>query len=199
MAYTFAQLETVWINAGGSSVEAPIAAAVAMAESSGNAAVTSGNPDGGTNVGLWQLDTPGGKGAGYSVSQLQDPETNAKVAIAGSNNGKDWSAWETYVTGAYRQFLSNVSPAALTAASGGVTGSAAGSAPAASLASFLTGIPNEFADFFTLFHNLISPTFWLRIGAGIVGISLLALGVYILVRADSPQGSSMPNIVPIPV
>lgn len=79
------------------------------------------------------------------------------------------------------------------------TGSATpGSSAPTDLSSFLTGIPNEFSDFFTLFHNLISPSFWLRIGAGIAGIALLALGVYILVRADSPS-SPKPTFIPVPV
>jgi hypothetical protein len=103
--FTYAQLMGLWIRNGGSRAAAPIAAARAEAESSGRDQVTSGNPDGGTNVGLWQLDT-NGKGAGYSVSQLQDPATNARVAVKGSNDGKDWSAWETYVDGAYKHFLS---------------------------------------------------------------------------------------------
>ena len=34
-----------------------IAVAVAMAESTNNPDATSSNPDGGTNVGLWQIDT----------------------------------------------------------------------------------------------------------------------------------------------
>lgn len=105
--YTYAQIEGIWINNGGSTGKAPIAAAIAEAESSGNADATSSNPDGGTNVGLWQLDTPGGKGAGHTVAELQDPNTNAKVAIAGSSNGQDWSAWQTFATGAYKAFLSN--------------------------------------------------------------------------------------------
>lgn len=100
------QLMDLWVANGGSSSTANVAAAVAGAESAGQPRVTSPNPDGGTNVGLWQLDTPGGKGAGYSIAQLQDPNTNARVAIAGSSNGLDWSAWETYVTGAYKQYLS---------------------------------------------------------------------------------------------
>lgn len=104
--YTYAQLEGLWINAGGSSATAPLAAAIAEAESGGSATVTSSNPDGGTNVGLWQLDTLG-KGGGYSVAQLSDPATNAAVAVNGSKGGSDWSAWETYVNGAYRAFLAN--------------------------------------------------------------------------------------------
>lgn len=93
--FSNAQLQSLWIMAGGSPSKAGVAACIAEHESSGRASVTSGNPDGGTNVGLWQLDTPGGKGAGYSITQLQDPLTNARVAVRGSSNGTDWSAWST--------------------------------------------------------------------------------------------------------
>jgi Lysozyme like domain len=103
--YTYAQLMGLWINNGGARAKAPLAAAIAEAESSGWSGVTSDNPDGGTNVGLWQLDTKG-KGAGHSLTQLTDPAVNARVAVAGSSNGQDWSAWETFTSGAYRRFLS---------------------------------------------------------------------------------------------
>jgi Lysozyme like domain len=92
--YSNAQLQSIWKLAGGASGKAAVAACIAQHESSGNAKVTSSNPDGGINVGLWQLDTKG-KGAGYTVAQLQNPLTNAKVAIKGSSNGTDWSAWST--------------------------------------------------------------------------------------------------------
>ena len=75
------------------------------------------------------------------------------------------------------------------------TGAGAGSGPV-STASFLTSIPTTFADFFTLFHNIISPSFWLRIGAFIIGISLLGLGIYMLVSGNTP---SLPKIVPVPI
>lgn len=103
-AYDHSGLMSLWTSNGGNPATADVAAAIAMAESSGRASVTSSNPDGGTNVGLWQLDTKG-KGAGYTVAQLQDPATNARVAILGSANGTNWSAWATYASGAYRQFL----------------------------------------------------------------------------------------------
>jgi Lysozyme like domain len=103
--YTYAQLEGLWIQAGGNPATAPVAAAVAEAESGGNPASTSSNPDGGTNIGLWQLDTPGGKGGGYTAAQLQDPTVNAAVAVKGSSNGLDWSSWATYASGAYTAFL----------------------------------------------------------------------------------------------
>lgn len=93
--YSHAQLQVLWISNGGNPAAANNAACHAIQESSGNPRATSSNPDGGTNAGLWQLDTPGGKGAGYTVAQLQDPNTNARVAIMGSRNGTDWSAWAT--------------------------------------------------------------------------------------------------------
>lgn len=93
--FSHASAAALWISAGGNPAAANNAACHAMQESSGDPFVTSRNPDGGTNVGLWQLDTPGGKGAGYSVLQLQNPFTNARVAIKGSSNGSDWSAWAT--------------------------------------------------------------------------------------------------------
>jgi hypothetical protein len=93
-AWTHGGLVNLWIMNGGSRETANNAACHAIQESSGNASVTSHNPDGGINVGLWQLDTKG-KGAGYTIAQLQNPNTNAKVAIRGSNNGRDWSAWAT--------------------------------------------------------------------------------------------------------
>jgi hypothetical protein len=92
--FTHADLMNLWTSNGGDPNAANNAACHAIQESSGEPAVTSSNPDGGTNVGLWQLDTKG-KGAGYTVAQLQDPATNARVAIMGSANGSDWSAWAT--------------------------------------------------------------------------------------------------------
>jgi Lysozyme like domain len=102
--YDHAALVQLWTSAGGSSSTANIAAAIAQAESSGRPAVTSPNPDGGTNVGLWQLDTRG-VGAGYTVAQLSDPLTNARITVMGSLNGTNWRYWSTYTGGDYRRFL----------------------------------------------------------------------------------------------
>lgn len=90
--YSLTDLEALWTSQGGSGQTAFAAANVAMAESSGRPDITSSNPDGGTNVGLWQLDTKG-VGAGYTVAQLQDPATNARVTIMNTANGTSWSHW----------------------------------------------------------------------------------------------------------
>jgi hypothetical protein len=92
--YTNSQLQSLWIANGGDPGKASVAACIGMHESSGRASATSSNPDGGTNVGIWQLDTKG-VGSGHTVAQLSDPNTNAKLAIVGSKNGTDWRDWST--------------------------------------------------------------------------------------------------------
>lgn len=98
-AYSTADLEKLWTQNGGPSDTAAFAASVAVSESSGSATVTSGNPDGGTNVGLWQLDT-NGVGSGHSVSQLQNADLNAAITVAATKGGIDWTEWGDPVTDA---------------------------------------------------------------------------------------------------
>lgn len=90
--YSITDLEALWTSQGGSSNTAFEAANIAMAESGGNARVTSSNPDGGINVGLWQLDTKG-VGSGHTVTQLQDPATNARITIQATADGTNWREW----------------------------------------------------------------------------------------------------------
>jgi hypothetical protein len=87
--FTFAQLEGLWIQAGGDPRYASIAAAVAMAESDGKSDSLGHNP-GSTDVGLWQINGPGGGDLRYL-----DPITNVKEAIRQSHNGVDWHPWCT--------------------------------------------------------------------------------------------------------
>lgn len=94
-SWSHGQLVALWILAGGSRQTANNAACHAIQESSGNASVTSANPDGGTNVGLFQLDTPGGVGAGYTVEQLKNPLLNARITVRATKDGQDWSDWSS--------------------------------------------------------------------------------------------------------
>lgn len=94
-AYSSADIQKLWIQEGGNPAKASIAACIVSHESSGNPNATSANPDGGSNVGLFQLDTPGGKGAGYTVDQLKNASLNVRIAIRASSDGNDWSAWST--------------------------------------------------------------------------------------------------------
>jgi Lysozyme like domain len=92
--YSHSQLMKLWESVGGDASKANNAACHAIQESGGRPLVTSSNPDGGTNVGLWQLDTKG-KGAGYSIQALQNAENNARITVFATRNGTDWSAWAT--------------------------------------------------------------------------------------------------------
>lgn len=90
--FSSADMVSFWAACGGDPARAQFAAGVMMAESSGNPKITSSNPDGGTNVGLFQLDTRG-VGAGHTVAELQDPTKNTQITIMATRNGTDWVDW----------------------------------------------------------------------------------------------------------
>jgi len=103
-------------QAGFSGKNLEIAAAVAYAESTGNtSAFNPNNRD--LSYGLFQVnmkdDDPKSpwmgrnrrKQFGISNEDLFDPLTNARVAYAISNGGKDWGPWSTYNEGTYKKFL----------------------------------------------------------------------------------------------
>ncbi len=73
-------IQRIAMQAGADPELADIMAASAMTESSGNptARRQTARED---SVGLWQANRMGGQGAGYSVEQLQDPQTNAQVVM----------------------------------------------------------------------------------------------------------------------
>jgi hypothetical protein len=97
--YSYAQLEGLWINAGGPKSQAPVAAAIAEAESGGNP--NARNPSGAS--GLWQI-----LGAPSGVSgNMFDPAVNARMAVAKYDQaGNRFTPWVTFTNGAYRGFLS---------------------------------------------------------------------------------------------
>jgi Lysozyme like domain len=97
--YTYSQLEGLWINAGGSTVLAPVMAAIAMAESGGCS--TALNPSGAS--GLWQI-----LGAVNPADQnsLFNPAVNAKEAVL-KYQSQGLGAWTTYTSGAYKAYMSN--------------------------------------------------------------------------------------------
>jgi len=105
-AYSYAQLEQLWINNGGPSAVAPIAAAIALAESSGNPQATNPNDNGGTQTswGLWQISNGT---HGQPVPNILDPNVNAQQAVAKYKGaGNTFTPWGTYDSGAYKADLS---------------------------------------------------------------------------------------------
>jgi hypothetical protein len=110
--YSYAQLEQLWINAGGSTATAPVAAAIAEAESGGNSlaaypgtTVAAGAGSNTDATGLWQIL---GVPAGFTPAQLTDPVANAQMAVAKYKGaGNSFSPWVTYTSGAYLPYVSN--------------------------------------------------------------------------------------------
>lgn len=102
--YSYAQLEQLWINAGGSRAVAPVAAAIALAESSGDSGALNPTDNNGTqtSVGLWQVSN----GTHSYPSAWTTPAGNAAEAVAKYQGaGNAWTPWGTYDSGAYRQYL----------------------------------------------------------------------------------------------
>jgi len=120
--YTYAQLQGLWINAGGPASVASVAAAIALAESGGCTTALNATDNGGTqsSFGLWQIST--GTHTPPSANWADGAE-NAALAVAkykGAGNG--FSPWGTYASGAYKAFLSGGTPD-LNVPSGGAAGS----------------------------------------------------------------------------
>jgi Lysozyme like domain len=103
--YTYAQLEGLWINNGGPASVAPIAAAIALAESGGCSTALNPTDNGGrqSSFGLWQISngthTP-------PVNNIYDPNVNAMQAVGKYQGGGGFGAWGTYNSGAYKPFMS---------------------------------------------------------------------------------------------
>lgn len=103
--YSYAQLQGLWINAGGPKTLAPLAAAIAMAESGGCSAAVNPTDNNGTQTswGLWQISDGTHN---QPVQGILTPATNAQQAVAKYQNAGGFSPWGTYTSGAYRQFYS---------------------------------------------------------------------------------------------
>jgi Lysozyme like domain len=104
--YTYAQLEGLWIGAGGPKAQAPLAAAIAEAESGGNSQATNPTDNNGTQTswGLWQISNGT---HGQPVPNILSPAINAQQAVAKYRGaGNKFTPWGTYDSGAYRAFLS---------------------------------------------------------------------------------------------
>jgi hypothetical protein len=103
MAYSYGQLEGLWINAGGSPAMAPIMAAIGLAESGGNPQAENKKDNGGTQTswGIWQISDGTHN---QPVPNILDPEVNAKQAVK-KYKSQGLKAWGTYTTGAYKKYL----------------------------------------------------------------------------------------------
>ncbi|HUY49818.1 MAG TPA: transglycosylase SLT domain-containing protein [Streptosporangiaceae bacterium] len=181
--YSYAQLEGLWIQAGGSKSLAPLMAAIALAESSGNPGAH--NASGAS--GLWQIL---GAPTGWTGStDWYNPQVNARAAVA-KYREQGLAAWEAYTNGAYKQYLK-----------GGVTATVPGGTPgkqihipgtpvsvgASGLLGNLLSLPSQVTDFLTALERpvqglmwFVNPANWARIIAGLFGFFLLGAALITL-------------------
>lgn len=92
------QIAELWVKEGGNPAKADEASAIAMAESGGNVKSNS-NP---CCKGLYQINVEVGN---TSLKCALNANCATQWAIAHSNNGTNWKAWETYTNGAYKKYL----------------------------------------------------------------------------------------------
>jgi hypothetical protein len=135
--YSYAQLEQLWINAGGDRSLAPLAAAIAEAESGGRSDAVNATDNNGTQTswGLWQISDGTHN---QPVPGILSPAVNAREAVAKYHGaGNTFNPWGTYASGAYRAFLSGSTtpdpnvPAAAPGSGGGGGGASAATTAAA--------------------------------------------------------------------
>jgi hypothetical protein len=211
--YSYAQLEQLWINAGGPSAVASVAAAIALAESGGNplaaypgTTVAAGQGSTTDATGLWQiLGLPSGN---FTAAGLTDPVDNAEMAVAKyTQAGDSFTPWQTYTTGAYEQYLqSGVGPSPSgVPTSAGATSAALASAAVGSTAqaqSLLSQAGSVVSDAEELLHGAAESLNWawewfepgqgwrIAFGAGAVILGYLGLRQWGIIPPVSPAAKA---------
>lgn len=89
---------------------APIAVAIALAESGGNTMASHVNTDGSVDRGLWQINNKWH--SEITDAQAYNPATAAIVAYSISQHGANFRQWATYNSGVYQQYLGRGTAAA---------------------------------------------------------------------------------------
>lgn len=108
------QSEIAQLAASAGFPDPALAAAIAMAESSGNPRAYNGRGSD-QSYGLWQINMQGLLGpqrrAQFGLSQnedLYDPATNARAAAA-IYSSSGWGAWGAYTNGSYKRYYTGSS------------------------------------------------------------------------------------------
>lgn len=203
------QLEYYWIQAGGPAAVAPIAAAIALAESGGRSVKQQGQPYATTGWGPWQI-TPGDP-------SLLDVSTNARAAVAKYRAaGNSFTPWTTYNNGKYKYYLQHgsnlpayilgglllgasgagialagagaeeataVGAAEAGGAGGAATGAATGGGAGVNLASKLSAIKSGLGVA-ALISVLLDPKHWLRILMVVGGAVIIFLALVYMLKSQ---------------
>lgn len=187
--YNAAQLETLWIQAGGPIAAAPEAAAIALAESNGN--VHAHNASGAS--GLWQI-----LGAPPGVSgNVFDPATNAKMAVAKYKQASNsFTPWATFTSGAYRAFLTEAQNAMATVDTGQSTLDQVLQAPSNAVSAVSSAVGSVTGSISNIANLLTSASFWIRLLEMIAGTALLFMGLRSMTgNSNVPDVATIAKIV----
>lgn len=189
---TYAQLEGLWIKAGGPPAVAAVAAAIALAESGGNPGALNPNDNGGTqsSFGLWQISTGTHTPPAPNWS---DPAVNASLAVGKYRGaGNAFTPWGTFDSGAYRAFLNgSTTPDMNVPGGGGISTTAASADPTCAVALPSAGLgPISVGGGCMASKAQVRAVLGgLMIGSGVIvlGFGLALLAIYGLGRSRTVQ------------
>jgi hypothetical protein len=201
MPLTPDELKQLWIQAGGNPQSAPLAAAIALAESAGNPNATHTNSSGSIDRGLWQINSIHG-----ALSTL-DPLANARAAVSISKNGATWEPWCTAYTdgacgkkgGIYDPFGAGASSAKFIGITGAAPGQGGGGAPGqvgdavAGLGGLALGgiVDTIMSNLWLTLDVILNNVFYAGLAA--IGIAAVVIGVIMLAK-DSVIGAAVNQI-----
>jgi hypothetical protein len=187
--YDYGQLEELWIRAGGPRALAPLMAAIALAESSGNTTSNNYADNNGTQTswGLWQISD--GTHNWPGTADPNDPLANARYAVA-KYRSQGLSAWGTYDSGAYKQYYKSGVAASTLPQGGGGTQQAQDTSWWNPL-SWASGGKDAIDTINKGFHAIewfFVPAHQIRVVAFAGGTVFLLPGLYALTQAGKGQG-----------
>lgn len=189
--YARAELERLWVAAGGNPRSAPMAAAVALRESGGNprARALTKRED---SRGLWQINVRAHPE--WALRDLFDPRLNARAAVRISRNGADWSPWTTAARA--RQDLLAGGARRGVVRPGGEIGSEGGLAGlAGDVLGKATGIFKplwQWGEALVAFVAfIVDPLNWLRLVEVVLGFALILIGLAALIVLFARQASPL--------
>ena len=102
------QLSQYAANAGFSGFSKDIIVAIAQAESSGNTEAYNSNDPYGGSWGVLQINGAHFQSGTTTKACALNPQCAFKFAFGLSKGGTDFSAWGTYTSGSYKQYMSGI-------------------------------------------------------------------------------------------
>lgn len=103
------QVAQLMRNAGFPDSAIPTGVAIAQAESGFQTGNCNPNDPYGGSFGLWQINGSHFQGS-TTMACAFDPQCSTNFTYQLSNGGQNWSAWGTFTSGLYKQYLNGASP-----------------------------------------------------------------------------------------